>query len=156
MTSYEAGRNDSAKTREHAEVDVGPWRKAALAYLSLGILPRYDVVKNHSVEFSRGLRALIGGIECFVATRSDEILADVEEARRRLTVVERAGLMGEHERVMRLAQSVQALCDHYETLTGITMCLACDSVKGPASPTARVRSGAAAHVCRQGCPRNAG
>ncbi|MDT7847398.1 DUF6415 family natural product biosynthesis protein [Streptomyces justiciae] len=82
--------------------------------------------------------------------------ADVEEARRRLTVVERAGLVGEHERVLRLAQSVQTLCDHFEALARVTTCLACDSVKGPASPTARTRSRAAAHVCRLGCPRGVG
>lgn len=53
-------------------------------------------------------------------------MAAAAEAQRRLDLIERPGLQGEHERVKKLACSVLALCDHYETLSGTTMCLVCD------------------------------
>lgn len=119
------------KTDERHAMDTKAMREAAREYQSMTVLPRYDVVKGHSTDFSRDLWALIDEIERLATQNPDEILvkvalAGVGEARRRLTVIERAGLMGEHERVLRLARSVQALCDHFETLTGTTMCLACD------------------------------
>ncbi|WP_267890910.1 DUF6415 family natural product biosynthesis protein [Streptomyces sp. AS58] len=48
------------------------------------------------------------------------------EARRRLSVREAPGLKGEAALVERLARSVMALCDHYDSLTGLVMCLTCD------------------------------
>ncbi|MER7577186.1 hypothetical protein [Streptomyces sp. NPDC126514] len=35
----------------------------------------------------------------------------------------------------RLGRSLLALCDHYETLTGVRMCLACDQSIRPDEPT---------------------
>ncbi|MGC9541560.1 DUF6415 family natural product biosynthesis protein [Streptomyces sp. UG1] len=43
-------------------------------------------------------------------------MAGVGEARRRLHEPEAAGLLGEVERVKRLARSVVALCDHHDAL----------------------------------------
>ncbi|MCX4880811.1 DUF6415 family natural product biosynthesis protein [Streptomyces sp. NBC_00847] len=119
------------KTGEQAVVDTQALRKAAAEYLALDVLPRYEFIKHHSMRFSGDLWTLIEEIERIESQRPHDILvgvamAGVGEARRRLTLVERAGLMGEHERVKKLARSVIALCDHDETLTGITMCLACD------------------------------
>lgn len=111
--------------------DVAAIRAAAADYLNDDVLPRYEIIKWHSAEFHRGAWALIKEIEGIAAGRPEETvvqvaLAAVEGARRRLSEIERAGLMGEHERVQRLARSVLALCDHFETLTGTVMCLACD------------------------------
>jgi hypothetical protein len=119
------------KTSDSPAVDVQVLRQAASAYLALDVLPRYEVIKQHSAGFSRDLLPLIDAVERIASPRSDEVVASVamagiEEARRRLTVIERAGLTGEHERVKKLAMSVRTLCDHFEGLTGITMCLACD------------------------------
>ncbi|KUN16345.1 hypothetical protein AQJ23_45220 [Streptomyces antibioticus] len=116
---------------EKVAVDVGSIRAAAAGYLSDDILPRYEIIKCHSAEFSRSAWALIKEIEGIASGRPDETvvnvaLAAVEGARSRLLEIERAGLLGEHERVQRLARSVLALCDHFETLTGTVMCLACD------------------------------
>ncbi|WP_407698542.1 DUF6415 family natural product biosynthesis protein [Streptomyces cyaneochromogenes] len=52
--------------------------------------------------------------------------AGVGEARRRRALPARPGLLGEFERVKRLARSVVVLCDHCDTLAGIRVCLACD------------------------------
>ncbi|MGW4563747.1 DUF6415 family natural product biosynthesis protein [Streptomyces sp. NPDC004561] len=52
--------------------------------------------------------------------------AGVRKARRRLVEIEAAGLFGEVARVKRLARSVVSLCDHYDTLSGVRMCLVCD------------------------------
>lgn len=53
-------------------------------------------------------------------------LVGVQEARRRILAIEEPGLWGEAERVRKLARSVVSLGDHYDTLTGVVMCLACD------------------------------
>ncbi|MET7479515.1 DUF6415 family natural product biosynthesis protein [Streptomyces sp. NPDC005648] len=118
-------------SEQRATIDTGAMRAAATEYVTLNVLPRYEAIKRHSLDFSRDLWALIPEIERSHADAPDEIIsqvamAGVEEARRRLTLIERAGLMGEHERVKKLARSVLALCDHLENLTGITICLACD------------------------------
>ena len=116
---------------DKVSLDVAAVRAAAFGYLSDDVLPRYEIVKCHSAEFHRGAWALIKEIEGIASDRPDETvvkvaLAAVEGARRRLYEIERAGLLGEHERVQRLARSLLALCDHFETLTGTVMCLACD------------------------------
>ncbi|MEU6578167.1 DUF6415 family natural product biosynthesis protein [Streptomyces sp. NPDC046805] len=52
-------------------------------------------------------------------------LACVGEARRKLAAT--AGRWhGDVVHARKLARSLAALCDHYETLTGVVMCLACD------------------------------
>ncbi|MET9129553.1 DUF6415 family natural product biosynthesis protein [Streptomyces antibioticus] len=53
-----------------------------------------------------------GGVRAALA------LAGVEEARRRLAVVEQPGLRGEVERVQWRARSVMVLRDHHDALTG--------------------------------------
>ncbi|WP_406414893.1 DUF6415 family natural product biosynthesis protein [Streptomyces sp. NBC_01614] len=60
-------------------------------------------------------------------------LADVGEARRRLIEPASAGLTAEFEKVRRLARSVVVLCDHFDALSGITMCPDCGRRRiGPA------------------------
>ncbi|MCI3277552.1 DUF6415 family natural product biosynthesis protein [Streptomyces cylindrosporus] len=119
------------KTDDHATLDVLALRKVARDYMSPDMVPRYEIIKRHSASFSRDLWALIKEIEQIASCTPDEVvvkvaLAGVGEARRRLGLIERAGLMGEHDRVTMLARSVLALCDHYEALTQVTVCLACD------------------------------
>lgn len=53
-------------------------------------------------------------------------LACVGEAGRKLRMTPGRGAHGELAHARRLARSLAALCDHYEALTGVRMCLACD------------------------------
>ncbi|MFJ8191646.1 DUF6415 family natural product biosynthesis protein [Streptomyces sp. NPDC096094] len=106
-------------------------RATATWFLAQLTLPRHGVVKSFDHDLRDYLDELIPSIEQLAAAHSDEApakvaLASVGEARRRLGVPEAAGLLGEFERVKQLARSVAALCDHYDALTGVVMCLACD------------------------------
>lgn len=54
-------------------------------------------------------------------------LASVREARARLRLLPaQSGAHSTLAHTRRLARRLAALCDHYETLTGVVMCLACD------------------------------
>ncbi|WNC00504.1 DUF6415 family natural product biosynthesis protein [Streptomyces sp. CGMCC 4.7035] len=53
-------------------------------------------------------------------------LACIGEARQRLAAEPSPVPGGDGAYARRLARSLAALCDHYETLTGVSMCLACD------------------------------
>lgn len=53
-------------------------------------------------------------------------LACVGEARGKLRASPSAGLGGDVAYARKLARSLAALCDHFETLTGQVMCVACD------------------------------
>ena len=105
-------------------------RATATGFLGQLTVPRYEEVQRSAHGFHRDLWLLIPEVEKLTADREDAperaALAGVGEARRRLEEIERAGLVGEVERVKRLARSVLALCDHCESLTGITMCVVCD------------------------------
>lgn len=116
---------------EKVAVDAAAIRAAAAGYLNGDVLPRYEIIKCLSAELRRRAWTLIKEIEGIASVRPDEMvvkvaLAAVEGAQGRLSEIEHAGLLGEHERVQRLARSVLALCDHFEALTGTVMCLACD------------------------------
>ncbi|WP_406331876.1 DUF6415 family natural product biosynthesis protein [Streptomyces sp. NBC_00203] len=52
--------------------------------------------------------------------------ACVGEARDKLRAHALPGPNGAYAHARRLARSLAALCDHYEALTGVTMCVACD------------------------------
>ncbi|WP_210573082.1 DUF6415 family natural product biosynthesis protein [Streptomyces sp. GESEQ-4] len=108
-------------------------RATAYDFLGAQAPPRYETIQRLGHDFRRDLWELIPRIEQLTAPllHEDDVpakvaLAGVGEAHRRLDEIERAGLLGEFERVKRLARSVLALCDHYATLTGIAMCLVCD------------------------------
>ncbi|MEU6071303.1 MULTISPECIES: DUF6415 family natural product biosynthesis protein [Streptomyces] len=117
---------------EMAPLDTVAMRGKAHDFIRAGdVLLRHGELKQHSTEFSQNLWQLIDQIGQHAARRPQEVvvivaMAGVAEAQRRLGLIERPGLQGEHERVKKLACSVLALCDHYETLSGITMCLVCD------------------------------
>ncbi|WP_405877003.1 DUF6415 family natural product biosynthesis protein [Streptomyces sp. NBC_00005] len=53
-------------------------------------------------------------------------LACIGEARTKLCAAPRAGEHGTLADTRRLARRLAALCDHYEALTGVMMCLTCD------------------------------
>ena len=53
-------------------------------------------------------------------------LACVDQARTTLRTAPCDGGYGALVQARRLARRLAALCDHYETLTGVAMCLACD------------------------------
>ncbi|MEV0633797.1 DUF6415 family natural product biosynthesis protein [Streptomyces sp. NPDC050619] len=143
-------------------------------FLDQASLPRHQTVKLFSQDFQRYLEQLIPQIEQLTERLPEDdapakvASAAVSEACRRVGEPESAGLYGEVERVKRLARSVLALCDHYDTLTGITMCLACDMPIGddkerlpydqvsPSGGAARSGSGhvhacCANRVCRTRC-----
>ncbi len=109
-------------------------RVAATWFLAQTTLPRHQTVKLFGDDFSAHLGQLIPQIERLAEQRAKGdaqamvALAGVGEARRRLGLAERPGLSGEVERVKRLARSVVALRDHYDALTGVRMCVACDQV----------------------------
>ncbi|GGJ56563.1 DUF6415 family natural product biosynthesis protein [Streptomyces brasiliensis] len=116
------------------QLDTAGMRAAASRFLGdvSVALPRYEYVQRDAQQFFRFLWQLIPQIEQLTgrtaATDAPAMaaLAGVGEARRRLDLIERPGLRGEVERVTRLARSVMALCDHYDILCGVVMCLACD------------------------------
>ncbi|GAB2880689.1 hypothetical protein GCM10027074_56190 [Streptomyces deserti] len=109
-------------------------RAAATWFFDQPTLPRHQSTKLFSQDFHDFLDQLIPRIEKLTAAGPEDdvpaqvALAGVAEARRRMDEPEAAGLRGEVERVKRLARSVVALCDHYDALTGITMCVVCDRV----------------------------
>jgi hypothetical protein len=113
-------------------LDTVSMRVMATWFLDQPMLPRHGTVKLFDRDFRRFLGLLIPHIEQFIGGHPmDDVparvaLAGVGEARRRLAEIESAGLLSEVERVKRLARSVVGLCDHFDALTGITMCLACD------------------------------
>ncbi|MGP4084586.1 DUF6415 family natural product biosynthesis protein [Streptomyces sp. KR55] len=111
---------------------AGLMRAQASWFIDQRSLPRHQTVKGFSQDFHGYLKQLIPQIEQLAENLPpDDVpakvaLAGVAEARRRLEEAEAAGLYGEVERVKRLTRSVMALCDHYDALTGVLMCLACD------------------------------
>ncbi|MFE0801019.1 DUF6415 family natural product biosynthesis protein [Streptomyces sp. NPDC058812] len=116
---------------EMAAPATATMRATAAWFLAQRTLPRYGVVKSFDHALRDYLTELLPHIEQLAADRGDDVLAEValasvEETRRRMGAREAAGLLGEVERVKLLARSVAALCDHYDALTGVVMCLACD------------------------------
>ncbi|MGW6292779.1 DUF6415 family natural product biosynthesis protein [Streptomyces sp. NPDC055058] len=111
---------------------TGSMRSNAAWFLDQVTLPRHGLVALFARDFTRNLGELMPCIEQLAARCADDdvpaqvALAGVGEARRRLTEPEAAGLRGEVARVKRLARSVRALCDHYDTLTAVRMCVTCD------------------------------
>lgn len=96
------------------------------------VLPRWDAVQTLAHLYRSNIMRLIPPVEDLAAQQSNDdvrarvALASVGEARRRLDEIEAIGLVGEVKRAQRLGRSVLALCDHFETLIGQSMCLACD------------------------------
>ncbi|MFF4547235.1 DUF6415 family natural product biosynthesis protein [Streptomyces sp. NPDC001406] len=117
---------------EKAPLDTVTMRGTAHAFIrARDVLQRNEDLKQKSAEFSQNLWGLIDRIGQLAARQPTETvakvaMAGVAEAQRRLGLMERPGLQGEQRRVTKLACSVLALCDHVETLSGITMCLVCD------------------------------
>ncbi|QOV38777.1 hypothetical protein IM697_10580 [Streptomyces ferrugineus] len=107
-------------------------RAAATWFLDQRTLPRHESAKKYHRDLAAFVEHLIPAVEQLAAALpKDDVpaqvaMAGVGEARRRLHEPEAAGLLGEVERVKRLARSVVALCDHHDALKGSTMCLACD------------------------------
>jgi hypothetical protein len=109
-------------------------RASASWFILQKTLLGHRAVRNFEEDFRTFLDQLIPDIEKLATGRpQDDVpanvaLAGVEEAHRRMAEPEAAGLRGEVDRVKQLAQSVMSLSHHHDTLTGITMCPACDRV----------------------------
>ncbi|WP_405950653.1 DUF6415 family natural product biosynthesis protein [Streptomyces prunicolor] len=120
-------------SRPEASPDIARMRADAVEFLDVCVpLPRYEDVQNAAADCHRNLLKLIPEVEQLAGRLPDDDIpakvaeAGVVEARRRLYEIEAVGLDGEVKRVQRLARSVLALCDHHDSLTGLTMCLVCD------------------------------
>ncbi|WP_019981767.1 DUF6415 family natural product biosynthesis protein [Streptomyces sp. Amel2xE9] len=107
-------------------------RAAAVWFLEQKALPRHGTVRAFEDGFRRTLDSLIPRVqELAGAVLTDEVpakvaLAALAEARQRLDAREAPGLRGEVERVKKIAESVLAVSDHHDTLTGLRACLLCD------------------------------
>lgn len=113
-------------------------RAAATWFLDQPTPPRPESLKLFARDFRRFLRLLVPCVERLTGECPEDdvpakvALAGVGEARRRLAEIDSTGLVVEvdvevkAERVRRLARSVISLCDHFDALTGVTMCLTCD------------------------------
>ncbi|WP_244313459.1 DUF6415 family natural product biosynthesis protein [Streptomyces zinciresistens] len=107
-------------------------RAAAAWFLDQRTLPRHENLRLWSADLTAFLEHLIHETGLLAAglppydVPGRVAMVCVDEARLRLSMPEAAGLNGETQRVRCLARSVVALCDHYDTLTGARMCLACD------------------------------
>ncbi|MFF2515583.1 DUF6415 family natural product biosynthesis protein [Streptomyces sp. NPDC058086] len=101
------------------------------------VLPRYERVQHLAFTYRGSILQLIPIVEKLSHDLpGDDIrgrcaLAGIGESRRRLDEIEAVGLAGEVRRAQRLARAVLALCDHYDTLTGVIMCTVCDRPIGP-------------------------
>ncbi|MFE2135180.1 DUF6415 family natural product biosynthesis protein [Streptomyces sp. NPDC059466] len=100
------------------------------------VLPRYERLQFLAFLYRGVLLQLIPVVEKFAIDLGDDFgarcaLAGIGEARRRLDEIEAPGLAGEVSRTQRLGRSVLALCDHYDNLTGVRMCVQCDRPIGP-------------------------
>ncbi|MGW3152799.1 DUF6415 family natural product biosynthesis protein [Streptomyces sp. NPDC001089] len=100
------------------------------------VLPRYERVQFLAFLYRGVLLLLIPVVEKLAIDLGDDVgarcaLAGIGEARRRLDLIEAPGLTGEVRRTQCLARSVLALCDHYDALTGVRMCVRCDRPIGP-------------------------
>ncbi|WAZ26955.1 DUF6415 family natural product biosynthesis protein [Streptomyces cinnabarinus] len=114
-------------------VDIVTMRASVAQVLPPEVTPTDRVVLAALTGMLRGhMHLLIPEVEqAAAALPADDVpryvaLACVGEARGKLDVC--PGLMPSDAQayVRRLGRSLLALCDHYEALTGIRMCLACD------------------------------
>jgi hypothetical protein len=125
--------NATRRKADRSQLDVAAMRQDAAELLDESApLIRYDEVKKAEHRYRENLGRLIPELEV-AAVRWPEgdvpakvARAGIGEARRRLTEIEAVGLAGEVRRIRRLARSVVALCDHYDSLTGVRMCAVCD------------------------------
>ncbi|MFI5796114.1 DUF6415 family natural product biosynthesis protein [Streptomyces sp. NPDC051677] len=124
--------NTASSETDASPIAAASMRAAATWFLAQTVLPSHQTVKLFAQDFTTFLDHLIPQTEQLAAGRAGDdaqamvARAGLAEARRRLGIAERPGLNGEVERVKRLARSVLALRDHYDTLTGVRMCVACD------------------------------
>ncbi|MEU4653853.1 DUF6415 family natural product biosynthesis protein [Streptomyces sp. NPDC023723] len=112
--------------------DIVTMRAAATWFLDRRTPPGRGTVQ----ALHRDLRGYLDGLIPWVLgivrrEETDEAqgsvaLAAVAQARQRMGGAQIDELSGEPAHVTWLARSVLALCDHYDTLTGVTMCLVCD------------------------------
>ncbi|MFJ6901504.1 DUF6415 family natural product biosynthesis protein [Streptomyces hokutonensis] len=124
--------------RDQRPPDVRTMRAAsAELFGDDGMLPRWETVQTFAHLFRGHVTLLILAVEDLAVRRPNgdvcarSALASVDEARRHLDEIEAIDLAGEIRRVQRLGRSMLALCDHFEALNGLLLCLVCDEdIKG--------------------------
>jgi hypothetical protein len=123
----------NTETRRGAVVDVAGMRQTIAALLP----PSEDLPAGLEVPaLTETLRGYMTGLipeveELAGRLHRDDIprycaLACVGEARGKLRARPAMGLGGDVAYARKLARSLIALCDHFESLTGQVMCVACD------------------------------
>ncbi|MEU9334010.1 DUF6415 family natural product biosynthesis protein [Streptomyces sp. NPDC048290] len=111
---------------------TGIMRAYASWLLDQTAVPRVATTQRFGRDFHAYVTALVPATEHLArALAPDDIpaalaLVSADTARRRLAERPDAVAARDLARVRRLAQSVVALCDHHDALTGVLMCLICD------------------------------
>lgn len=113
--------------------DVRAMRAASAELLGeYTAVPRWESVRALARLYHGNITLLISAVEGLAAQQPNDdlraraALVTVGEARRCLDEIEAIDLGGEVKRAHRLSRYMLALCDHFETLIGQSMCLACD------------------------------
>lgn len=123
--SGERGLSPTEATSKAAPLDVAAMRADAGVLLGTDMLQRWEEVQRLAHLYRTHILRLIPAVEAGIARQvPDDVPAAVaraciKEARRRLDEIEAVGLDGETKRVQRLARSVVALADHWESLGGV-------------------------------------
>ncbi|MBD0837151.1 DUF6415 family natural product biosynthesis protein [Streptomyces sp. TRM68416] len=114
-------------------LDIATMRASVAEVLPPEVTPADPATLETLTGLLRGhLELLIPEIEQATARLpADDVprycaLACIGEARGKLWAFRRPGVYDAAVCARKLARSLLALCDHYETLTGVRMCLACD------------------------------
>lgn len=123
-------------------VDIATMRASVPEVLPPEVTPTDRATLETLTEMLRGhVQLLIPEIEQAAAKQpKDDVpryvaLACVAEARGKLDADPSLMPSDAEAHVRRLGRSLLALCDHYETLTGVRVCLACDQPIRPGEAT---------------------
>jgi hypothetical protein len=120
-------RVNATHTEAEAPASKATMRASATWFLDQQSLPSHGTIVAFENDFRDFLEQLIQQIDQLTeespndAAQARVASARVREARHRLGLAERPGLVGEFERVKGLARSVVVLCEHHDALTDMAM-----------------------------------
>ncbi|CCK24742.1 hypothetical protein BN159_0363 [Streptomyces davaonensis JCM 4913] len=123
-------------------VDIAAMRATVAEVLPPEVTPTdRATLETLTRSLRHGMQMLISEVERAAAHLPDDdipryvALACVREARGKLDAVPGPGPSDAAAYVRRLARSVMALCDHHMTLSGYSVCPACDQLIKPGAAT---------------------